>query len=64
MASGPSEAIGGCLQHGADAIVLEMRQTKRQRVDPKRRRDFVHVRFAREVVRGRRQAPIRSLPQR
>jgi len=37
---------------------------ERQRIDVERRGHFVHVRFACEVVRRRRQPAIRALPER
>ena len=54
----PSEAFGGRLQDGAHAGVLKILEAKLQRIHPDGMGQFVHVNFAREMVRGSRQAAI------
>ena len=52
------------LQHGAHALVLQVRSRNSTGIDAERARDRVHVHLARVVVRGRGQPAIRALAQR
>ena len=63
-ALGPIESLGRLFQHRPQARVVEMGQPKLERIDARGRRHFVHERLAGERVAGRRQRPIRPVPQR
>ena len=60
----PSKLVRRRLEHRTQPVIFQIAQPELQRLDPSQRRQLIHVGFAREMIRGRRQAPIRSLSQR
>src|SRR5579864_1964585 len=60
----PPKPLSGSLKHRTQPLILEVLQTKLQRIYLQLDRKFVHVRLASKVVRSRGQRPIRTLAQR
>src|SRR6478672_13140772 len=59
----PAELVCGGSEHTAQPLVLSVLQAKLERIHVHGMREFVDVRLAREVIRGRSQAAVGTLPQ-
>ena len=60
----PAEFFCRCVKHSNQARIVEILQTKLQRVHAHQMGQFIHVSFAGKVIGGRRQTTVRTLAQR
>src|SRR5262249_20723094 len=64
LRSSPAEPVRSGGEYSFESVFLEILQAQFERVEAERVRDFVHVRFAREMVGGGGESTVGALAQR